>query len=169
MLDNDYPCQNKIFPRLKSEIYYAYFKWFFCRKEKFYDSINNIIKNEVKDFNKRDELIQLFFNKFNFHNYLENFVLNWGKKNIDQTKKMIHKNILVIGEEGVGKSALINSFLKITRAEEGIGEGVTDNFYSYTSEPDNSFKLIDSKGIKQESSDIEIDRIIDCTKERQGV
>jgi len=101
MLDNDYPCENKIFPRLKSEIYYAYFKWFFYRKdnninslnnfiveelEKFYDSINNIIKNEVKDFNKSDELIQLFFNKFNFHNYLENFVLNWEKNNNAQKK-----------------------------------------------------------------------------------
>ena len=160
MLDNDYPCQNKIFPRLKSEIYYAYFKWFFCRKEKFYDSINNIIKNEVKDFNKRDELIQLFFNKFNFHNYLENFVLNWGKKNIDQTKKMIHKNILVIGEEGVGKSALVNSFLNISKAKEDIGEGVTDGFYSYISEPDNSFRLMIQKVLKKNLQMIKLMKLI---------
>jgi len=75
-------------------------------------------------------------------------------------KKVIHKNILVIGEEGVRKSALVNSFLNISKAKEDIGEGVTDGFYSYISEPDNSFRLMIQKVLKKNLQMIKLMKLI---------
>ena len=58
-----------------------------------------------------------------------------------------------MGKPGVGKSTLINAFLKINSAKEGIGLPITQNFDQYTSLPDNSFRLIDSKGIENNYED----------------
>ena len=55
---------------------------------------------------------------------------------------------MLIGKTGVGKSTLINTFLNINSAEKGISLPITQNFNQYTSVPDNSFRLIDSKGIE---------------------
>ena len=75
-------------------------------------------------------------------------------------KKVIHKNIIVIGEEGVRNSALVNSFLNISKAKEDIGEGVTDGFYSYISEPDNSFRLMIQKVLKKNLQMIKLMKLI---------
>ena len=78
-------------------------------------------------------------------NNLIQFTLKTYQKNI-KPKKKLHKNILLIGNAGVGKSTLINSFLKINKAKTGKGKPVTQDFIPYLAEPDNYFRLYDSKG-----------------------
>ena len=66
----------------------------------------------------------------------------------------------------MGKSTLINSVLKIDKAKEGKGMGITDGFYTYISEEeDNTLRLTDSKGFKDESTlSADIDRITNFIK-----
>ena len=111
------------------------------------NSIDEIVKNtdSLEILKQINEIIKNIFHKLNFNKYLEDFISKI--KFESEEKSSIHKNILVIGKAGVGKSTLINSFLEISEAETGIGEAITQNFNSYISKPDNSFRLFDSKGI----------------------
>ena len=112
------------------------------------NSIDEIVRNNVRKeiLNQKKSLIGNILENSNFKNYLRNFIL---KVNIFvEENASIHRNILVIGKTGVGKSTLINTFLNINSAEKGISLPITQNFNQYTSVPDNSFRLIDSKGIE---------------------
>ena len=175
MVDEDKPFEKNLMSTLK----YFYYTWGFkClhRKEEeindlnkeiinnlsnFYHSINdNIFKQNIilNDFTK-NELIEKIFEKINFDNYIEKFVENFIIKNREDIIKNKPKsiNILVIGNSGVGKSTLINSFFNMNKAETGIGESVTKDFIPYNN-PNNQndpIKLIDSKGIESYPSDLE--------------
>ena len=101
-------------------------------------------------------------------------------------EKIQHFNILIIGREGVGKSALINNLLYGGEvvSPEGIGEGVTKEFIPYpkpedwegnSSEKEKTIKpvlegirLWDSKGLNQSySSDKAIEKIKEKIKENE--
>ena len=110
-------------------------------------SIDKIKKNEsslkiIKEFKEKsfDEIFKIS----SLNTRIFDFVFKTYEKKKERRK--LHKNVLLIGNEGVGKSTLINSFLKINEAPTGIGKAVTQKFISYTSKPDNYFRLYDSKG-----------------------
>ena len=101
--------------------------------------INLEIKTQLDNLDKYIFLIK---------QYLDNFISGIDiKKNIN-----LHKNILVIGKSGVGKSTLINCFLNINEAPEGLGLGITKKFHSYLSNPDCYFRLTDSKGFEEKDN-----------------
>ena len=116
------------------------------------NSIEQIINNQkTKEILKnKEELFNTIFEKFNFKHYIKIFILETFKNEIRKKNEnnSNHKNILLIGKPGIGKSTLINSFLKIDKAKTGIGKPITQDFDSYISNSDNSFKLFDSKGIE---------------------
>ena len=116
------------------------------------NSIEQIINNQkTKEILKnKEELFNKIFEKFNFKHYIKIFILETFKNEIRKKNEnnSNHKNILLIGKPGIGKSTLINSFLKIDKAKTGIGKPITQDFDSYISNSDNSFKLFDSKGIE---------------------
>ncbi len=110
-------------------------------------SIDTIKKNEsslkiIEEF--KEKTFDEIFKKSCFNKRIIDFVIKTYEKK--KEKRKLHKNVLLIGNEGVGKSTLINSFLKIKEAPTGIGKAVTQKFISYTSKPDNYFRLYDSKG-----------------------
>ncbi|PRR82385.1 YcjF family protein [Clostridium vincentii] len=96
-----------------------------------------------------------------------NFVNELFNKIIEEEKKIIPANIMLIGKTGVGKSTLINNIFRESLAETGIGRPVTQYLKKITKEgiPIN---LYDSRGLeldqeiqKKVRNDInaEIDRI----------
>ena len=137
---------------------------------KLYHSLDEIIKKNdiINDFIKNELLIENIFEAINFDKYIENYVESFYNKYekdiINNKPKTI--NILVIGESGVGKSTLINSFFNMDLAKTGTGASITQYFTPYTN-PNNAndlFKLIDSKGIQSYPNDII--KIIEYIKEK---
>ena len=124
------------------------------------DNLDKSVKDIVQNQNTKNILqkarffVQKFIQQINIKQYLDNFISGIDiKKNIN-----LHKNILVLGKTGVGKSTLINCFLKINEAPEGIGLSITKEFKSYTSKPDCFFRLTDSKGFEG-NNNIELNQI----------
>lgn len=118
--------------------------------EKLDNSIKDIVHNQkTKNILKLVHyFVKKFAQKIDIKKYLDNFISGIDiKKNIN-----LHKNILVIGKSGVGKSTLINCFLNINEAPEGLGLGITKKFHSYLSNPDCYFRLTDSKGFEEKDN-----------------
>ena len=115
------------------------------------ESLNNSIKDIVENQKSKNVLFKanLFINKIfeniNINNNLDKFIstIDFKESSID-----IHKNILIIGKTGIGKSTLVNSFLNIKDAQTGIGQSITQDFEAYISNPDCFIRLIDSKGFE---------------------
>ena len=122
--------------------------------EELENSIDSIINNEKtkKILNEKEQLLNQIFLKLDFKKYLKTFV----SQKYEEIKKntLSNKNILIIGNPGIGKSTLINSFLNINKAKTGLGKSITQDFNSYKSSPDNGFTLIDSKGFKNYENSI---------------
>lgn len=71
--------------------------------------------------------------------------------NNENAFKINYLTIMVIGKSGVGKSALINSVLKLAKgkgAEEGVGDIVTQKIGEFTSSKIPYLRLIDTRGIE---------------------
>ena len=99
--------------------------------EELNNSISDIVKNEQtkKLFQKKNEIIERIITKLNFKKYIEKFVSNVDLET--KENKSIHKNVLIVGRSGVGKSTLINSFLKEEKAKTGLGKSITQEFDPY--------------------------------------
>ena len=115
------------------------------------ENLNNSIKDIVENQNSKNKLneslslIKTIISQVNIKKYLDEFISNIDIKEINMDS---HKNILVIGKTGVGKSTLINSFLNINEAKTGIGFTITMDFKAYISKPDCKIRLTDSKGFE---------------------
>ena len=115
------------------------------------ESLKNSIKDIVENQKSKNALfkvnlfIKKIFENININNNLDKFIstIDFKESSID-----IHKNILIIGKTGIGKSTLVNSFLNIKDAQTGIGQSITQNFEAYISNPDCFIRLIDSKGFE---------------------
>ena len=148
---------------IKDKLYSKYFDYMYLTPNNI-EQMNNKIKNRIQNLEKEiDKIIQNkkslkiitlmknvmlneIITKINIplKNNLLQFVLKIYE--IKKCRKKLHKNILLIGNAGVGKSTLINSFLKINKAKTGMGKPITKSFTPYLAEPDNYFRLYDSKG-----------------------
>lgn len=128
------------------------------------NSLNSIIHNpnSVNIINQKVEIINEIAKKIQFEKYLSNYLDRIFPQIKEEKSKYI--NVLIIGESGIGKSTLINCFLNINKAKEGIGEAITQKLgESYISESDQNkdFKLFDSYGFsKDEDFSKTIDNII---------
>ena len=147
----------------KDKLYSKYFDYMYLTPNNI-EQMNNKIKNRIQNLEKEiDKIIQnkkslkiitlmknVMLNDIisKINNSLKNNLLQFVLKiyEIKKCRKKLHKNILLIGNAGVGKSTLINSFLKINKAKTGKGKPVTQDFIPYLAEPDNYFRLYDSKG-----------------------
>ena len=117
------------------------------------NTIEKLTKNSETLYiisNKKEQLFDEIFTKLDFQTYLKTFVLII-QEHLKVKIHSIHKNILLIGNSGIGKSTLINKFLKINEAETGIGKGITKDFKSYISFQENEIRLYDSKGFNKDS------------------
>ena len=86
------------------------------------NTIEKLTKNSETLYiisNKKEQLFDEIFTKLDFQTYLKTFVLII-QGHLKVKIHSIHKNILLIGNSGIGKSTLINKFLKINEAETGI-------------------------------------------------
>ena len=88
-------------------------------------------------------------------------------------EELKHFNILIIGQEGVGKSTLINAILNLQEGEKkakvGVGSSVTEKFDFYESESLKGFRLWDSKGInKSYSLDKALENIKGFIKQKEN-
>ena len=148
---------------IKDNIYSKYFDYMYLTPNNI-EKMNNKIKNRIQILEKEiDKIIKNkkslniikqmkkvmlndIITKINLP--LKNHLIQFTKKiyEIKKERKRLHKNILLIGNAGVGKSTLINSFLKINKAKTGIGKPITKTFTPYLAEPDNYFRLYDSRG-----------------------
>ena len=74
-----------------------------------------------------------------------------------------HFNILVFGNEGIGKSTLINTLIGEEKAKTGIGVGVTQEFELFESKILKGYRFWDSKGL---SPDYHIIKSLDALKKK---
>ena len=136
------------------------------------NSLNSIIHNpnSVNIINQKVEIINEIAKKIQFEKYLSNYLDRIFPQIKEEKSKYI--NVLIIGESGIGKSTLINCFLNINKAKEGIGEAITQKLgESYISESDQNkdFKLFDSYGFsKDEDFSKTIDNIINFIEQRSS-
>lgn len=117
-------------------------------KEQINDTYQNFLENLLyKDF--QDKI-------FNFLDFKEMY--DSIKKNLEDNLKKIcekitktkHFNIVLFGREGVGKSTLLNSVLKLegkNRAKTGVGDSVTLEIKKYSNPKMNFLRLYDTQGI----------------------
>ena len=141
--------------------------------KKLNNSSNSIIhnSNSEKILKGKEIIINEILKNIKFEKYLSKYFEKTFLKIKEIKSKYI--NILVIGESGLGKSTLINSFLQIDKAKVGFGESITKTIgESYISENDlnKDFQLFDSYGFsKDEDFTITIDKIINfINKESTG-
>ena len=129
-------------------------------------NINKIIENNFKNFfntNIKDEMKNIIndhlLNKENFSKYFYDRIDNLCSNSIiDFSKKTKHLNIVLIGMSGVGKSTLINSFLKRDEAKSFWGEPCTQITSFYESK---NLRFWDTKGI--ELNDYNLNVVIEET------
>ena len=72
------------------------------------------------------------------------------KKICEKITKTKHFNIVLLGREGVGKSTLLNSVLKLegeNRAKTGVGDSVTLEIKKYSNPKMHFLRLYDTQGI----------------------
>lgn len=127
--------QNVIFPTIKGLIN---------------DTYSNFLNNlRYKDFQKK------IFNFLDFQNMYYSIKKKLEKdlnKICQKITKTKHLNIVLLGREGVGKSTLLNTVLKLEgekMAKTGVGDSVTLEIKKYTNPESNlSFlRLYDTQGI----------------------
>ena len=137
--------------------------------------INKKIEDELKGVLLKSEIIiyneEIFNNKVN---KIYNIIMKSFNINIIKEELSNNYNILLLGNTNVGKSTLINEFLKLEkeRAEEGKGRPthIPIDFMPYVNTKNNiQYTLYDTNGITnkgKDSIDDKISNIINEIKER---
>ena len=143
-------------------------------KDSTYNQLKNIEKEElIKYFDEKKKIflkkIKNYFEKVEFH-YLNDMVkellsLENGKEiykqrikyqiddinEIEDSFKINYLTVMLLGKSGVGKSTLINSFLKLSQKEKaktGTGNFQTIDIKSYQSNSLPFLRLVDTRGIE---------------------
>ena len=143
-------------------------------KDSTYNQLKNIEKEElIKYFDEKKTIflkkIKNYFEKVEFH-YLNDMVkellsLENGKEiykqrikyqiddinEIEDSFKINYLTVMLLGKSGVGKSTLINSFLKLSQKEKaktGTGNFQTIDIKSYQSNSLPFLRLVDTRGIE---------------------
>lgn len=118
---------------------------------------NNLLLDEDVERKKDNRNIQLLNEKIvileNSKDIYKNKVLGEIKKINENTNsfQINYLTIMLVGKSGVGKSTLINKFLKLSgknRAKTGTGNFQTTNIKSYQSNAVPFLRLIDTRGIE---------------------
>ena len=143
-------------------------------KDSTYNQLKNVEKEElIKYFDEKKTIflkkIKNYFEKVEFH-YLNDMVkellsLENGKEiykqrikyqiddinEIEDSFKINYLTVMLLGKSGVGKSTLINSFLKLSQKEKaktGTGNFQTIDIKSYQSNSLPFLRLVDTRGIE---------------------
>ena len=143
--------------------------------EKIQEDLTKVIDNKLKEKNKKKDTITIY-NPQNFENKIEMIKEKLITKKLKNLKKIIRNNfnVILVGCTNVGKSTLINEFLKLEKGkcakESEGGPTEIDNdihvyFKSYTGKNNNKqYTLFDSNGITYSGKDSIENKII-YTKE----
>ena len=135
------------------------------------NEINKKIEDELKGVLLKGEIIiyneEIFNNKLN---KIYNIIMKSFNINIIKEELSNNYNILLLGNTNVGKSTLINEFLKLEkeRAEEGKGgpTNIPIDFKPYVKIKNNiQYTLYDTNGIINKGKDSINDKISNITKE----
>ena len=128
----------------------------FYEKTIIYPTIQDQIKNTYTNFFDKLDYKTFHDKIFNYLIFKDMYIAIKKKleeniknicKNITRTK---HFNIILLGREGVGKSTLLNSILKLdgkNKAETGVGDSVTKSIKIYSNPEMNFLRLYDTQGI----------------------
>lgn len=120
-------------------------------KEKEIELITSFVKEFIENIDK-NSILKVFSEE---NEKQEEKIYKTIKEKLNEfhdniSEKINHLNILIIGPTGVGKSTLINSILKLNKensAEVGLGNCVTEETKSYTSNEFKYLRLYDTRGI----------------------
>ena len=138
---------NKLRNLEKTELF-TYFKQ---KKNLFDGEIENYLQNyELRYLNDMvRELISLENAKEAIKQKIKNHIENINKDEL--SFKINYLTVMLLGKSGVGKSTLINSFLKLSKenkAKTGTGNFQTIKIQSYQSNALPFLRLIDTRGIE---------------------
>ena len=126
-------------------------KYFEQKKNLFSSKIENYFQNyELRNLNDMvRELISLENAKETIKQKIKNHIENINKDEL--SFKINYLTVMLLGKSGVGKSTLINSFLKLSKenkAKTGTGNFQTIKIQSYQSNALPFLRLIDTRGIE---------------------
>jgi len=142
-----------IFELLKSEEKQILIDYFYSKKNLLVNSIQNqlnALKENIGDFNDiTSNIIKIENGEKVYKNKIKREI---SKINNNKNSFKIHfLSIMLVGQSGVGKSTLINNFLKLSgrkAASTGTGKYVTTEIKYYMSNEIPYLRLIDTRGIE---------------------
>ena len=144
---------DRIFELLKKEEKEILLNYFNSKKDSFINDIQNKLNEfDISTYDFNDLALKLI-NKEKGEQIYKNKIIREITKinNKEESFKIDYLSIMVVGICGVGKSTLINNFLKLVgrkKAKTGTGKFVTTTITEYMSDKISYLRLIDTRGIE---------------------